>query len=135
MTKKIEYRELVIGNTIPISQCNQNEIGPFKWLSDSIIEGKAPLKINSVDFIIIKILNRNKQVYKFNRKFEFDVYVIGSFRKLFNPTFMVAQSFADFYLEMGILPNVISVPKHIFLKNTKEYSNKIRNGILIYERR
>jgi hypothetical protein len=36
---------------------------------------------------------------------------------------------------MGVLPNIISVPKKELMENTKEYSNKLRNGVLLYERR
>lgn len=136
MTKnKVTYNELVLGNTIPITQYQKEGIEPFRWLAESIAEGKRPLKINSVDFIVIKILNRNLGVYRFNKKPSFDVYVIGTFRSFFNPTLKVSQAFAEFYLEMGVLPNIISVPKKELMENTKEYSNKLRNGILLYERR
>ena len=136
MTKeKVTYQQLIIGNTIPIDKYMQEGIEPFKWLANSIQEGKRPLKINTVDFIVLKILNRNLAVYKFGKKPLFDVYVIGTFRTYFTPAFSVAQAFADFYLEMGILPNIISVPKKELMENKKEYANKLRNGILIYERR
>ena len=133
--KKITYRDLVIGNTIPIEKYQKRGIEPFKQLSNSVIEGKRPLKENTVDFIVIKVLNRNLSVYRFEKKPSFDVYVIGTFRSYFNPTFKVSQAFAEFYLEMGVLPNIISVPKKDLMENTKEYANKLRNGILLYERR
>lgn len=136
MTKnKVTYQELVLGNTIPIEQYQKEGIQPFRWLSDSMIEGKRSLNINTVDFIVIKILDRKLGVYRFYKKPSFDVYVIGTFRTYFNPIFKVAQAFAEFYLEMGILPNIISVPKKELMDNTKEYANKLRNGILLYERR
>ena len=135
MTKKVTYQDLILGNTIPIENYMKDGIESFKWLSDSIKEGKKPLKSNSVDFIIIKILNRNLAIYKFQKKPSFDVYVIGTFRTFFTPTYNVAEAFAEFYLEMGILPNIISVPKRQLMENSKEYANKLRNGILIYERR
>lgn len=132
---KVTYQELVLGNTIPIDQYHKEGIEPFRWLGESITEGKRRLKFNSVDFIIIKVLNRNLGVYRFDKKPSFDVYVIGTFRSFFNPTFKVSQAFAEFYLEMGVLPNIISVPKKELMENTKEYANKLRNGILLYERR
>jgi hypothetical protein len=132
---KVTYQELVLGNTIPIEQYRKEGIEPFRWLAESITEGKRRLKFNSVDFIIIKVLNRNLGVYRFDKKPSFDVYVIGTFRSFFNPTFKVSQAFAEFYLEMGVLPNIISVPKKELMENTKEYANKLRNGILLYERR
>jgi len=135
MTKnKITYHELVLRNTIPIKKY-KGDIEVFRVITQSIYEGKRPLKLNTVDFIVIKILNRNLNVYRFDRKSSFDVYVIGTFRTYFNPTFKVAQAFAEFYLEMGILPNIISVPKKELMNNTKKYANKLRNGILLYERR
>ena len=133
-SRKVKYQDLVLGNTIPIDNYMKEGIEPFKWLSNSIQEGKRPLKSNTVDFIVLKILNRNLAVYKFNRKPSFEVYVIGTFRSYFNPTYKVAEAFAEFYLKMGVLPNIISVPKSELMKNTKEYANKLRNGILVYER-
>lgn len=133
--KKVTYNELVLGNTIPIDQYQKGGIEPFKWLAESIVEGKRPLKLNSIDFIVIKVLNRNLGVYHFDKKPSFDVYVIGTFRSFFNPTFKVSQAFAEFYLEMGVLPNIISVPKKELMENTNEFANKLRNGILLYERR
>ena len=130
-----EYKELILSNTISIHDITDEGISIFRWLSDSINQGKYPLKINTVDFIIAKILNRQKQLYRFRRKYSFDVYVFGTFRKTFNPTYRVAEAFADFYLEMKILPNIISIPKHIFMKTPKIFINKIRNGVILYERR
>jgi len=134
MAQKKEYRDLILSNTIRIEEVQDNFIKPFNWLAESIREGKAKLNINTVDFIVLKILNENGNVYRFERKYTFDVYVFGTFRKHFNPTYKVAEAFAEFYLEMGILPNIIPVPKPISMKNPKEFVNKIRNGVLIYER-
>ena len=136
MTKdKVTFQELVSGNTIPIENYMKEGIEPFKWLANSIQEGKRPLKNDTVDFIVLKILNKNLALYRFDKKPLFDVYVIGTFRTYFHPAYNVAQAFAEFYLEMGVLPNIISVPKKELMENTKEYANKLRNGILIYERR
>ena len=132
----MDYRESIYSDVIDVHQiADRQSVQPFVWLSNSIRNGKVNLKINTVDFIIIKILDRNHNVYKFKTKQSFDVYVIGSFRKFFNPTLKVAEAFADFYLEMGILPNIISIPKHIYIKNIKHFHSKLRNGVLIYERR
>lgn len=130
----MEYREIINNYTTPINQVDYENIGPFIWLSNSIREGKENLTSNTVDFIIIQILDKNNNPYKFKRKKSFDVYVIGTFREYFNPTLEVAEAFSDFYLEMGILPNIISVPKNYFLEREKYYSKKIKNGILIYDR-
>ncbi len=130
-----EYKELILNNTVNIRDVMDEGISVFRWLSDSIYQGKYPLKMNTVDFIIAKILNRQKQLYRFRRKYSFDVYVLGTFRKTFNPTYRVAEAFADFYLEMKILPNIISIPRHIFMKAPKVFINKIRNGVILYERR
>lgn len=134
MTKAKEYRELIKGNTLPIDIIDEKRIAPFRHLSQSIYDGKAPLKINTVDFIIFKILNKNKKIYQFKRQYSFDVFVFGSFRKSFNPTYKVAEALADFYLELKIMPNIISIPKHTFMKDPKTYINKFRNGVIIYER-
>ncbi|TVL99792.1 MAG: hypothetical protein CV087_16780 [Candidatus Brocadia sp. WS118] len=135
MTKKVKYRELVFGNTIPIQQIEDSSIEPFRWLAESIQEGKVNLKVNTVDFIVLKILTKKKKIYKLNRLQSFDVYVIGTFRKFFKPTYKVAEAFAEFYLEMNILPNIIAVPKHVLMNNAKQFANKLRDGVLIYERR
>ena len=130
-----DYTGIIKNLTIPVEKFkDDNNIQPFKWLSDEIYEGKAPLKLNTVQFIVVKILNTKNQSYNLKNKQSFDVYVIGDFRKTFNPVLRVAEAFASFYLEMGILPNIISIPKHI-LKDNKELLYKLKNGVLIYERR
>lgn len=135
MNKANQYNEIIKNNTISLDQVFDNRIGTFRWLSEMIYEGKYPLKINTVDYIIAKILNKKKNIYDLKRKEFFDVFVIGSFRTTFTPTLKVAESFADFYLEMKVLPNIIAVPKSIFIKNSMIYTNKIRNGVVLYERR
>lgn len=135
MNSEEEYKQFIIKHTLGFEEVQDNNIWQFNWLKESIYEGKRPLKINTVDFIIFKILTNDLRVYKFYRKKEFDVFVFGSFRKFFNPTTKVADALADFYLEFQILPNIISVPKHILLKHKKEFANKIRNGVRVYERR
>lgn len=134
VSKKKNYKELILLNTVNIKEIQDDLIGPFQRLAESIREDKAKLKINTVDFIILKILNKKGRVYTFNKKYTFDVFVFGTFLKLFNPTYRVAEAFVSFYLEMDILPNIIAVPKHILMKNPKEFVNKFRNGVLIYER-
>ena len=135
MTIATEYNEIILGHTIPIEYIDDNRIEPFRELSRSIYDGKAELKINTVDFIVAKLLGRNKRVYTFDRKESFDVYVFGTFRKYFTPTYKVAEAFAHFYMEIGIMPNIKAVPKHILMNNIKGYVNRIRGGVLIYERR
>lgn len=136
MTTRKEYRDLVLGNVIFLEDIPQVDLGPFVWLSDQIYDGKLALRVNTVDFIVAKILNTKGGIYKFNRKRRsFDVYVIGTFKKVFQPTYRVAEALTDFYLEMAILPNIIAVPKHIFMKDTIGFVNRIRGGVLLYERR
>jgi len=134
MEKIYDYITLIKKNTLQPDEIVDNRIQVFAWLSQSIYEGKAPLKINTVDFIIAKILNQKKEIYNFQKKFTFDVYVIGTFRKTFLPTYRVAEAFTDFYLETNILPNIISIPKHLFLKKPKWFIKKFRNGVRIYEK-
>lgn len=133
--KTLTYQELVLKNTIPIEGFEKRGIEPFKHLSRQMTNRINPLKFKTIDYIIVRVLNRNLNVYNFESKASFDVYVIGTFRTFFNPTLEVAKSFAEFYLEMGILPNVITVPKKELLENAQKYSNKLKNGILLYERR
>jgi len=135
MDRYNEIKELIRSKTINIDEVVDQSIAPFRWLASSIGEGKANLKTNTVDFIVIKVLDKEDRVYKFKTKQSFDVYVFGTFRKYFNPTKAVADAFAEFYLEMGILPNIIAVPKHILIDNQKDVLRKISNGVLIYERR
>lgn len=130
-TEVIEY---IKNSTRPVEQIDDNFIGSFKWLSNEIYAGKAPLKSNSVQFIVAKILSRQGQTLDIKKKDFFIVYVVGDFKKSFTPVLRVAEAFASFYSEMGILPNIIPLPKHI-LKKDKELLYKIRNGVLLYERR
>jgi hypothetical protein len=130
-TEVIEY---IKHSTRPLNQIEDNFIGSFKWLSEEIYAGKAPLKSNSVQFIIAKILSRNGQTMDIRKKDFFIVYVVGDFKKSFTPVLRVAEAFASFYSEMGILPNIVPLPKHI-LKKDKELLHKVKNGVVIYERR
>lgn len=120
--------------TTSIGDIDDNYISIFKWLSDEIYQGKAPLKINTVQFIIVKILTRQRQPLDIRKLNQFDVYVVGDFRKTFSPVLRVAQAFAAFYSEIGILPNIIPLPKHS-LKKDKELLYRLRNGVILYERR
>lgn len=132
--QKLDYISFIKQNTKPVGEVNDNFIGAFKWLSQEIYDGKAPLKTNSVQFIIVKVLNRKGITNDIKKKDYFDVYVVGDFRKTFTPVLKVAEAFASFYQEMGVLPNIIPVPKNVIQEN-KEILNKLKNGVLIYERR
>jgi len=134
MTKKKDYSDIIKDNTLKIDQIDDINVGPFKWLHEIIQQKKDKIKIDNIDYIIIKILNRNKKISRWKEKYFFDVIVIGTFRKSFSPTEKVSILLSDFYLEMGILPNLIVLPKSIFIKNIQHYLNKIKNGVLIYER-
>lgn len=129
-----EVIEYIKGSTRPIKQINDNFIDGFKWLSNEIYEGKTPLKSNSVQFIIVKVLSRKGKTIDISQKDFFIVYVVGDFRKSFTPILRVAEAFASFYSEMGVLPKIIPLPKYI-LKRDKEQLCKVKNGVLIYERR
>ena len=121
-------------STVPINDIDDNFISIFKWLSGEIYEGKAPLKTNSVQFIIIKILTRQRQTIDIRRRDHFDVYVVGDFKKTFSPVLRVAEAFATFYSKIGILPNIVPIPKHV-LKKDRELLYKLKNGVILYERR
>jgi hypothetical protein len=129
-----EVIEFIKVSTRPVEQIDDNFIDIFKWLSNEIYEGKAPLKTNSVQFIIAKILTRQGQTVNIRKKDFFIVYVIGDFKKSFTPVLKVAEAFAAFYSEIGVLPNIIPLPKHILKKN-QELLHKVKNGVIIYERR
>jgi len=131
---KLDYISYIKENTKRVETIDDNFIGSFKWLSQEIYDGKAPLKSNSVQFIVVKILNRKGQTNDVKRRDTFDVYVVGDFRKTFTPALKVAEAFANFYIEMGILPNIIPIPKTV-IQDNKEILYKLKNGVLIYERR
>lgn len=120
--------------TISVMDINDNLIYPFTWLSEEIHQGKSPLKLNSAHFIIAKVLTRNRQVIDIRKREKFDVYIIGDFKKSFNPILRVAEAFASFYIEWGVLPNIIPLPKTTILKNERLLL-KLKNGLLLYERR
>ncbi len=133
MTEK-EVIDYIKSKSQPIEDVEDNFIGIFKWLSEDIYIGKAPLKTNSVQFILVKILSRQGHTIDIRKKDYFNVYVVGDFKKTFTPVVKVAEAFARFYSEIGILPNIIPLPKHV-LKKDKELLYKLRNCVLIYERR
>jgi hypothetical protein len=131
---KDELIDYIKNVTKPVEEIEDNFIGIFKWLSSEIYEGKAALKANSIQFIVAKILTRKGQTLDLRKREYFNIYVIGDFRKSFTPVIRVAEAFANFYIEMGVMPNIIPLPKSILLEN-KDLLNKLNNGVLLYERR
>ena len=130
-----KYRDLILGNVVLLGETPREGREPFLQLSEQIYAGKSVLRVNTVDFIVAKILDSKGRIYKFSQKRRyFNVYVIGTFRKVFRPTYYVAEALADFYLEMNVLPSIIAIPKHVFMKDTRRYANRIRGGVLLYER-
>ncbi len=130
-----EYLNPVREIAVSVNQLEHIEAGVFRWLSESIYMGKTPLKINSVQLIVAKILDRQGRVRNFKRRPTFDLYVFGTFRQSFKPTEKVAQTLADFYLETAILPNIVPVPKNVFTRNVQGITKKLQGGVIIYERR
>jgi len=130
-----DYLDPVHEVAIPIEQLPYADVGLFGWLSESIYYGKAPLRINTVHLIVANILDPQRKIRHFKRRPTFDLYVFGSFRKGFQPTEKVAEALADFYLETSILPNIIPVPKHLFIREVESFTRKLRRGVIIYERR
>lgn len=130
-----DYRQIVLNSTKPIEFVNQFNNGqPILWLADQIRHGKKKLKYNSVDFIIGKILSKNERLIDYYKKDFINIYVIGTFKSEFIPTMKVADAFAEFYLEMRVMPNIIPITKKEFIGNLNFSVTKIRNGILIYDR-
>ena len=133
--QNMEYRNIIINATKPIEYLDQySDIGAFRWLAEQIGTGKKGLKYNSVDFIIARLLTRNESLINYQRKSQIDFYVIGTFRTEFIPIMKVAEAFAEFYLEMLVMPNIITISKRDFLFNLKYSLRKINNGIRIYDR-
>ncbi len=129
------YRQIVLDSTKPIEFVNQFNNGqPILWLGEQIRHGKRNLKYNSVDFIIGKLLNRNEHLIDYYKRDFINIYVIGTFKSEFIPTMKVAEAFAEFYMEMRVMPNIIPITKKEFLENLSFSLIKIRNGILIYDR-
>lgn len=119
--------------TVHLQASNDNWANSLRWLSNEIYEGKAPLTSNTVHFIIVKLPQNKRRANQAAIDY-FNVYVVGDFLKAFTPVLKVAEAFADFYIEMGILPLIIPLPKKILMKNA-HLLQKIKNGILLYERR
>jgi len=133
--RKLEYRQIVLNSTREVEYLNQfNNAGPIIWLAEQIQGGKRNLKYNSVDFIIGKLLSKDDRLINYQKRDFINIYVIGTFRSEFIPTMKVADALAEFYLEMRIMPNIITISKKEFLDNLRFSINKIRNGIIIYDR-
>lgn len=130
-----EYRRIVDKYTKPLHTLQQVQgADVIRWLSEEIYHGKRNLKYNSVDFIIGKFLTRNDKLIDFKRYDHINLYILGTFTNEFVPVQKVADALATFYLEMKVMPNLITVSKKQFLKDTNAIISKIRNGILIYDR-
>lgn len=136
--KKIQehdYRNLIIDSTKPIEYLDKFPNGQiFTWLANEIKNGKRSLKYNSVDFIVIKLLNRKEELINYQKLDYINLYVIGTFRSEFIPTLKVAEALAEFYLEMRILPNIYTMTKKEFIENSNKSISRIKNGVLIYDR-
>jgi hypothetical protein len=133
--RKLEYRQIVLNSTREVEYLNQfNNAGPILWLAEQIRGGKRNLKYNSVDFIIGKLLTKDDRLINYQKRDFINIYVIGTFRSEFIPTMKVADALAEFYLEMRIMPNIITISRKEFLDNLRFSINKIRNGIIIYDR-
>lgn len=130
-----EYLNPVRQVAVSVNRIEGTGVGVFRWLSESIYSGKTPLKINSVQLVVAKILDRQGRVRNFERRPTFDLYVFGTFRQSFKPTQKVAQALADFYLETAILPNIVPVPKNVFMRNVHGITKKVQGSVIIYERR
>jgi len=131
----IEYRQLIDKYTKSIATLNNLPgSGVIQWLSEEIYIGKKSLKYNSVDFIIGKFLTKNENLINFQTRDNVNLYIIGTFTNDFIPVAKVANALATFYLEMKVMPNLITISKKQFLSDTTATINKIRNGILIYDR-
>ena len=130
-----DYRAIVLKSTKPITFVKQFKNGqPIVWLVGQIQYSKELIKYNSIDFIIGKFLSRNERLLNYHKKDFINIYVIGTFKNEFIPTLKVAKAFADFYVEMLVMPNIIPISKKEFLENLNFSLTKIRNGILIYDR-
>lgn len=132
--KEQELIDHIKNVTHPVDNIEGDFANSFQWLSNEIYMGKDPLNSNSVHFIIVNILNRQHKTRDIRRQDYFNVYVVGEFRKTFTPVFKVAEALAIFYSEIFVLPNIIPLPKHL-LKKDKDLLQKLKNGVVIYERR
>jgi hypothetical protein len=128
------YRNSIIGITKPIEYVDKYPSGQsIRFLSDEIINGKRKLSHNSVDFMVAKLLDKKGNALELTNRDYLNIYVVGKFRSDFVPIIKVAEALAGFYIEMKILPNLISLTKNEILSD-KRVLEKLRNGILIYDR-
>lgn len=131
----LQYRQIIDKYTKKVDVlANVHGAGILRWLSDEIYYGKRNLKYNSVDFIIGKFLNKQERVIDFSKRSGVTIYIIGTFTNEFIPITKVADALSTFYLEMQVMPFLITISKKQFLADTNSAINKIRNGILIYDR-
>lgn len=128
-----QYRQIVKSRTKTASQLG-GSLTFLSNLSEEIQKGKIDLKTNSVEFMVAKILNKRGDQIDLFRKGYFDLFVLGEFKKSFQPTIKVAEALASFYLEYQILPRLVPVPQAVALQSLERFSRTIENGVLIYER-
>lgn len=128
------YREAVIQTTKSIDYLNNFNAGQsIYWLSQEIYDGKKKLNYNSVDFIVAKLLDRRGELINYKGKEFINLYIIGTFKNDFIPTYKVAQALATFYMEMKVIPNLITITKKEFISDP-QIITRLKNGILIYDR-
>lgn len=132
----VKYRQAIKTYTRSVESLQQNDpnASMIYWLSKEIYIGKRSLKYNSVDFIIGKFLTKQERVINFTKRRSVILYVIGTFINEFHPITKVAEAFAEFYLEMKVMPEIITITKSQFLADLNSSVRKINNGVLIYDR-
>lgn len=129
-----DYRELIRRQTVRIDSIERADFSQLAYLADEIQKGKINLKVNSVQFMIAKVLNSKGRPIDLRRAGYFNLLVLGDFKKTFSPTFKVAQALAVFYQEFQILPRLVVIPQYAATQDLNRFSKIIQDGVLIYDR-
>lgn len=128
-SSNIEYRQLIYKYTKNLDVLNNIQGSDvIRWLSKEIYDGKQSLKYNSVDFIIGKFLTKNDDLINFQKRDNVNLYIIGTFTNDFIPVTKVAKALATFYLEMKVMPNLITISKKQFLSDATAATSKINQS-------
>jgi hypothetical protein len=130
----LHHRQEILANTEHISNLTDGNAEKFKVLSQRIHYSKNGLETKNVVYIIIQILNQKGEIYAFKQKKSFEFWVIGSYKRIFQPTKMISDALSEFFLEHTIIPEIKAVPISDFNLNSKFYIDKLKRGVIIYDR-
>lgn len=118
-------------------------LGVYELIANSLRENITSLEeLKSVDFILVENFYKNYERQGYNNtpvltkdQNSINVFILGNFEKDFSVIWEASEIFADFYLEFLVLPVLQIISYELFLEKSLEFTKKIKNYVIVYDRR